>query len=140
MAHFAKLDDNNKVLTVHVIDNVNAPSEEAGIEFLTNQTGYTNWKQTSYNTFENIHYSDGDKTIPSGQPAFRGNFAQIGGTYDPVNDMFFPLKTFASFVKNTTNAKWDCPVAKPSDYNTVLYGWDEENQEWVPATERNPQE
>ncbi len=53
MAHFAKLDDNNIVLEVHVVNNevLDSNNEEAsGIEFLTEWSGgYSNWKQTSYN-------------------------------------------------------------------------------------------
>ena len=54
MAHFAKLDENNNVLEVHVVNNDvitidGNESEQAGIEFLTELYGHTLWKQTSYN-------------------------------------------------------------------------------------------
>lgn len=74
MAHFAKLDDNNIVLEVNVVNNdVLDPSNEeaSGIAFLTEWSGgYTNWKQTSYNG------------------NFRGRYAGPGMIYDPIVDEF----------------------------------------------------
>lgn len=77
MAHFAKLDENNKVLEVIVISNNDMldengnESEEKGIEFCRMLHGpNTTWKQTSYNG------------------SFRGILAGIGMTYDIENDIF----------------------------------------------------
>ena len=89
MAHFAKLDDNNVVLEVNALSNHElvtskntvdengnvvvslVESEDKGIAFLTSWSGgHTNWKQTSYNA------------------TFRGKFAAIGDTYDPVTNLF----------------------------------------------------
>lgn len=75
MAHFAKLDDNNIVLAVHVVNNdvitVNGvESEQAGIDFLTDLHGHSKWKQTSYNS------------------SFRGKYAAIGNKYDETTDTF----------------------------------------------------
>lgn len=68
MAHFAELDENNKVLRVLVVDNVN---EDRGAEYLAVDCGLGGrWIQTSYNA--NI----------------RGKFAGIGDTYDEANDIF----------------------------------------------------
>lgn len=53
MAHFAKLDENDMVLEVHVVNNdaLDANDEEAsGIAFLTEWSGgHTQWAQCSYN-------------------------------------------------------------------------------------------
>ena len=69
MAHFAKLDDNNVVEKVIVVnnddikDNNGIESESIGIGFCQKLYGAdTNWKQTSYNG------------------NFRGKFAGIGMT------------------------------------------------------------
>lgn len=74
MAHFAKLDDNNKVLEVHVVANAALDpdnEEQSGTEFLTRWSGgYTNWKQTSYNG------------------NFRYNYAAVGDSYDPIDNAF----------------------------------------------------
>jgi len=87
MAHFAKLDNNNIVLEIHVVNNDALDSnneEQSGVEFLTQwSNGYTNWKQTSYN--ENI----------------RGKYACIGDTYDPVQDIFIsPITEEEEIVDN----------------------------------------
>ena len=50
MAHFAKLGTGNKVLTVAVVSNDIATTEQAGVDFLQNLYGSRDvWKQTSYN-------------------------------------------------------------------------------------------
>ena len=68
MAHFAEIDNTNKVLRVLVIDNA---QEHRGQEFLANDCGLGGtWIQTSYNA--NI----------------RGKFAGIGDVYDPIKDEF----------------------------------------------------
>jgi hypothetical protein len=68
MAHFAEIDNDNKVVRVLVVDN---SQEHRGQEFLANDLGLGGtWIQTSYNA--NI----------------RGKFAGIGDTYDEVNDVF----------------------------------------------------
>ena len=97
MAHFAKLDDNNVVLQVIVINNAALDpnnEEESGIEFLTNwSNGYSNWKQTSYN---------------AGINGFRGNYAGIGYTYLPLENIFIEPKCHEEAVLNAKAAKWDC--------------------------------
>lgn len=77
MAHFAKLDENNIVLEVIVVNNdvvQNLPfpdSEPIGVAFCQSLFGAdTIWKQTSYNG------------------NFRGCYAGIGFLYDPVDDVF----------------------------------------------------
>ena len=77
MAHFAKLDKNNKVVEVIVISNNDIldengnESEEKGIKFCKKLYGEnTNWKQTSYNN------------------NFRGRYAGIGIYYDCTIDEF----------------------------------------------------
>ncbi len=68
MAHFAKIDENNKVIEVLVVDN---SQEHRGQEFLAVDCNLGGtWIQTSYNG--NI----------------RGKFAGRGDTYDPVADIF----------------------------------------------------
>ena len=77
MAHFAKLDDNNIVTQVIVVNNSELldengqESEAKGIAFCQSLFG-GNWKQTSYNA------------------NFRKNYAGIGFVYDPVLDEFNP--------------------------------------------------
>lgn len=70
MAHFAQLDESNKVIQVLVVRNEDAPDEITGKAFLSNIGFEGNWVQTSYNN------------------NFRGTFAGVGMIYDPVVDEF----------------------------------------------------
>jgi hypothetical protein len=118
MAHFAKLDENNVVLEVVVVNNnelidENGQETEAkGIDFLVNWSGgYTNWKQTSYNG------------------KFRKNYAGIGFSYDQARDAFIYPKIYNSWILNEETCKWEAPVPMPNDGK--MYSWDEESQTWV---------
>ena len=116
MAHFAKIGLNNKVievLSVHnneLLDANGVEQEVNGIDFLTKLTGWSIWKQTSYNN--NI----------------RKNFAGIDYTYDQARDAFIEPKPFNSWTLNETTCNWESPVVKPDDGQN--YVWNEENQQW----------
>lgn len=71
MSHFAEIDKNNIVLRVLVGDN-NDPNGDEGYKWLIDNLGGT-WIQTSYNA------------------NFRGVFASVGDTYDPINDVFIKI-------------------------------------------------
>ena len=118
MAHFAKLDDNNVVLAVHVVNNDvitidGSESEQAGIDFLTELHGHSNWKQTSYNAKGG---------------GFRKNFAGIGYTYNPSIDAFHAPQPFPSWTLDSDTAIWIPPVTQPEGSH---WKWDENNQSWV---------
>ena len=76
MAHYAKLDSNNVVIQVESVHNNvenNIPgldAEPLGVAFLQSIYPGTTWKKISYNN------------------NFRGVYAGIGFTYDPVKDVF----------------------------------------------------
>jgi hypothetical protein len=119
MAHFAKLNEDNTVVAVHVVNNEvitvdGAESEQAGIDFLTELHGHTLWKQTSYNG------------------SFRKNYAGVGMKYDQTRDAFIPNKPWASWTLNETTCQWEAPVAYPTDGES--YSWDEETTSWVPLS------
>ena len=118
MAHFAKLNKNNVVLEVNVVNNRELldgngqESEAKGIEFLTAWSGgYTNWKQTSYNG------------------RIRKNYAGIGYTYDSGRDAFIPPKPYASWTLNESTCLWEAPTSMPTD--DKMYVWDESTTLWV---------
>lgn len=118
MAHFAKLDQNNIVLEVNVVDNEhlldanNIEREELGIAFLVQWSGgYPYWKQTSYNG------------------SIRKNYAGVGYTYDAGRDAFIPPKSYASWILNETTCRWEPPVPYPTD--DKYYVWDEATTSWV---------
>ena len=127
MASFAKLDENNvviEVISVHNNELLNEngnESEQKGVEFLIQWSGgYTNWKQTSYNTRGNVHENGG---IP-----FRKNHAGIGYTYDAQRDAFIPIKPYASWILNENTCQWESPIQVPNDGNK--YAWNETSQSW----------
>lgn len=99
MAHFAKLDDNNKVLEIHVVANAALDSnneEQSGIDFLIEWSGgYPYWKQTSYNG------------------SFRYNYAGVGYIYDPIDDAFIAPMPECGHEELLLNNKkqWECSNA-----------------------------
>lgn len=124
MAHFAKLDKNNIVTAVSVINNdvcqINGvESEAAGVAFLKQLYGAdTVWKQTSYNG------------------KIRKNYAGVGYTYDQQIDAFIPPKPYQSWVLNESTCQWDAPIAMPADGKK--YRWDEAKKSWVEVTSTIP--
>jgi len=122
MAHFAKLDNSNKVIRVDVLSNVvitdenDVEQEQLGIDFLTNFYGGVGWyKQTSYN--EN----------------FRKNFAGVGYTYDGTRDAFIAPQPYPSWTLNEDTCGWEPPIAHPGD--GTFYEWDEATTNWVEIEE-----
>lgn len=115
MAHFAKLDSNNIVLEVNVVNNnaLDATNEEtSGITFLTEwSNGYSNWKQTSYNA------------------TFRKNYAGVGYYFDAARDAFIAPKPFESWLLDEETCRWQAPTPYPTDGK--FYEWDEESVSWV---------
>ena len=144
MAHFAKLGANGKVIQVLTMDNdkmLNADGvedETVGQQWLEQHNNWPAqmWIQTSYNTSNNQH-SSGDNS-----KAFRGNYAGIGYEWDEDNNIFWPKKPYASWVKNTATANWQSPIgdapaltAEQTSQNEANthewhYAWNEANQSW----------
>ena len=127
MAHFAKLDENNVVLSVHVVNNdvitdENGDEQESlGVAFLKGLHGDdTNWVQTSYNA--NV----------------RGSYAAIGGTYNAEKDKFIVKAPYASWTLDE-NDVWQPPVDYPADYDAIPalkgYIWNEDTTSWDTAWE-----
>jgi hypothetical protein len=126
MAHFAKLDDNNKVIGVHVLgnnittDSQGVEDENRGINYLNKIHKYPKWKQTSYNTYGGVHNLGGTP--------LRKNYAGIGFTYDEAKDAFISPQPYASWTLNENTCLWDAPVPIPDDGKR--YGWNEETGSW----------
>ena len=129
MARFAKLDDNNVVLAVHVIhnnellDDSGNENEQKGIDFLTSLYGHTHWKQCSYNTYGGVH-------VNGGMP-FRKNYPDVFFTYDVTRDAFIPPKPFDSWILNEDTCVWDPPTPRPHHDDPEIaklykYVWDED--------------
>ena len=142
MAHFAKLGSNGKVIQVLTMDNdkmLNADGvedERVGQQYLElhNNWPAQMWIQTSYNTANNKH-SSGDNS-----KAFRGNYAGIGYEWDEDNNIFWPKKPFASWVKDTSDAQWHSPIGdapaltaeQQAQNDSAVY--DDQGKETTPAT------
>ena len=144
MAHFAKLGANGKVIQVLTLDNkdmLNADGiedEAVGQQYLERHNNWPAqmWIQTSYNTSGNKHKSGDDSK------AFRGNYAGIGYSWDEDTNIFWPKKPYASWVKNTADARWQSPIGDAPALTTEQeeqneaethewrYSWNEDSQSW----------
>ena len=139
MAHFAKIGDTSKVLTVLTLNNKDmlnsdgVEDESVGQQYLEKHNNWPAqmWIQTSYNTSQGKHNS-GDNS-----KALRGNYAGIGYIWDEDNNIFYPKKPYASWVLNTTTARWHSPIGDAPDDLTpeeiaanTHYVWNEEAQSW----------
>jgi hypothetical protein len=144
MAHFAKIADTSKVLTVLTLDNkdlLNADGveeESVGQQYLEKHNNWPaeRWIQTSYNTRGGKHYDNKTGELSADQSkALRGNYAGIGWTWDADNNLFYPEKPYPSWVLNTTTADWhspigDEPVLSEAEAITHYYDWNEVGQSW----------
>ena len=94
MAHYAYLDNDNKVVTVIV-----GKDETELINGLDTEIYYAKGtpylvKRTSYNS------------------KIRGNYAGIGMFFCDEHDLFMPAKCHNEAVLNVETAKWDCTNAE----------------------------
>ena len=117
MAHFARIDKNNIVQSVHVVDNfymlneAKVEEESFGIAHLNKIVGTGHiWVQFSYNG------------------NFRKNPAAIGMTYDKTRDAFIDPKPYDSWTLNEETCVWEPPVAYPDIEKS--YTWNEDTKSW----------
>ena len=126
MAHFAKIDDNNEVLTVLTVNDAdvknenNVETESVGQAYLETHNNWPaeKWIQCSRNTRKNVHVEGGT--------AFRGNYPSIGDTWDPVNEIFWPPQPHSSWTKDTSTASWIAPITYPSIETDMAIYWNED--------------
>jgi hypothetical protein len=115
MAHFAKLDEDNNVLSVHVVNNNELldsngiEREDLGVAFLIELHKHPYWKQTSYNG------------------TFRKNYAGIGFKYDRMRDAFIPPQPYPSWGLDEETCHWESPTPQLTPGSV----WDEELLSWV---------
>ena len=128
MAHFARLDSDNIVTDVIVINDSDSgggtlDTENTGITFCQNHVGDNSsvWKQTSYNKH------------------FRGNYAGVGFTYMTgvrtlgvaSTDIFVEQQPFPSWSIGVSTSRWFSPLGDAPDLtseqvaNDEKYVWDE---------------
>ena len=139
MAHFAKINDENIVENVVVIDNIDVlnssgdEDEGIGVAFCRELYGQDGkWKQTSYNR------------------NMRGNYAGIGMTYMEgvrtlgvaSTDIFIRQQPYPSWSVGVSTAQWyppDNPGAPPALTSSEItakksYVWNESNYNADPST------
>jgi|TARA_B100001964_G_scaffold223575_1_gene269584 hypothetical protein len=122
MAHFAELDNTNKVLRVIVVSNEDVDANggdysteaEAFVETIVPMQGNgVAWKQTSYNNNSRKH------------------FAGIGWTYSSSKNKFIAPKPYGSWTLDS-NDDWIPPTAHPNDGKD--YRWIEATETWEEYT------
>jgi hypothetical protein len=132
MAHFAKLDSNNRVTDIVFVDNntthktftendeeVSREEEQRGIDYLQGIFGNdTVWKQCSFNTWSNKHKLDGTP--------FRGNMPEIGYQWDVLRNAFIPPKPGKEYILIEKKLQW-----------TSMADWTSQYKEWVKAIRRD---
>lgn len=126
MAHYALLDENNKVIQV-----ITGKDEGDGIhdwETFYAQELQLTCKRTSYNTYGGVHYDSVGMPSIDQTKAFRKNYAGIGYSYDSQLDAFIPPKPFQSWVLNETSCLWQAPYPMPEDGK--MYYWNEISLSW----------
>jgi hypothetical protein len=156
MAHFAELDEDNKVVNVVVFNNddINKHGGDLSVEAekwvattpnttaeqsVTGKPG-VRWKQTSYNS------------------NFRKNYGGIGDYYDQQRDAFIRIqKPFPSWLLDENTCRWKAPQPWPNKnsytdeknneiffnfdwneefmrfqalHNNIIYYWDNINLIW----------
>ena len=124
MSHFAKI-ENNIVTQVMVTD-------QDFIDSISNENDL--WIQTSYNTSGGTHNNGGT--------ALRGNYAGIGYTWDEDDNIFWPKRPHASWVKHNESASWKSPIGdapalteeqtsqNEANTHSWSYVWNEANTTW----------
>jgi hypothetical protein len=101
LAHYAKLDENNVVIQVIVVDNKDTADasgvekEYIGAAYCERLLGGT-WKQTSYNG------------------NFRKNYAGLGYTYDAARDAFIPPRPSDDATLDEATCQWIVPAIELS--------------------------
>jgi hypothetical protein len=129
MAHYAVLNSDNTVTIVFV-------GRDDVVEGIDDWETYyapqgSTVKQTSYNTYGGVHYTDGEPSDDQSK-ALRFNYAGIGFTYDEARDAFIPPQPYASWVFDEATCLWVAPIAYPAEGDHV---WDEEAGDWVEVTD-----
>ncbi len=106
MAHFAEINEENKVIRVLVVPN---DQEHRGNEYLSNDLGLGGtWLKTSYNARGGVHLKN-ELSFKKDFVPFRKNFAAIGSTYDSARDAFIDPRPGPSWVLNEETCLWEDP-------------------------------
>jgi hypothetical protein len=120
VAHVVKLNEENIVVDVQVINNSDLPSNG----------DFSPGTESAANEFQHSLGLEGKWLLTSYNNNFRYHYAGIGYTFDPdmgEHGAFIPPQPFPSWTL-AEDANWQPPVPMPDDGET--YVWDEDMQEW----------
>ena len=130
MAHYALLDENNKV--VNVITGID---ETELIEGKSPEQWYGEFHnmkclRTSYWTANNEHKLNGTP--------FRGNYAGINYVYNEEWDIFIPPQPYPSWNFNYKIAAWEPPIPMPPMAEDYGWRWGEFAKAWIKISYNKP--
>ena len=151
MAHFAKISEENVVLTVlyiedkYILDENNQESEHTGQLYLKKHNNWPAhlWIKTSYNTSAGKHLNQDKSESADQSKAFRGHYAAAGMNWYPEHDAFLTVKPVTSWTYDSSSVDWVSPKGNaPSLTEEQLdatvtngdplyrYDWNEGTQTW----------
>jgi hypothetical protein len=109
MAHFAELDESNRVIRVVVVPD---EQEHRGQDFLSDDCNLGGiWIQCSYNA------------------SIRKNYPSDGWVYDGDRDAFIAPQPYPSWSLDEDTCHWVAPIPRPQD-GYYYDSWNEELQKW----------
>lgn len=121
MSNFAKLDTDNVVVEVLVIEQDVIDTGLFGDPM--------SFERSSYNTRGGIYYTPNTDTPDQNKSkSFRKNFAGIGYKFDRIRDAFIPPQDYPSWTLNEDSCLWEAPTPMPNDGKT--YAWNESTLSW----------
>jgi hypothetical protein len=121
MAFFCKIDENNIVKNIEVVDNSIATTEEAGIAFLKELHGQQfNYKQM------------GEAPFTSNGVEITRNYGGINFTYNESLNIFIEPKPFNSWILDESTGRYHAPQDYPDDGKE--YRWNEDTTSWEEIT------
>jgi hypothetical protein len=121
MAHFAEIDNKNRVLRVLVVPD---SEEHRGSQYLSGDLRLGgDWIQCSFNN------------------KIRKQFPGQGYIYDEINDVFISPRPYPSWTLDN-NFDWQPPIPQPSENiytreHILVWTWSEERQTWDKYEEFN---
>ena len=126
MAHYALLDENNKV--INVITGVDENITQTDLDG-TEVGGSTQAWEEFYAGLPWLNAKNCKRTSYNGN--IRKHFAGIDFIYDEDFDVFIPPRPFASWKLNYNTFLWEAPVLIPEDIEGSVWRWSEINKEWI---------
>jgi hypothetical protein len=120
MAHFAEIDENNRVVRVAIVSN----GEFTG-------TTFEDFEQSGLRFLDRCNI-EGRWLLTSTSARFRHKFAGMGMIYLEDHDAFINPQPFPSWVLDLSDPEdWVAPIPMPTEEG-YWYEWDEEGQTWIP--------